>query len=149
MADDGMPRPNNHFTLKIGGKEGIGKFRECTGLDAENEVIEQKESAVVAGGQNVIRKVSGAMKWSNIELKRGVDKDGGLWEWRKMVEDGGPDAARTDCELILNDYNGDPIAHYSIKQGWPSKYTGASLNAGANEIAVEGVTLVHEGLMRM
>ena len=48
MADDGMPRPNNHFTLKIGGKESIGKFREVTGLDAENEVIEQKESAAAA-----------------------------------------------------------------------------------------------------
>src|SRR5688500_15588199 len=149
MPDDGMPRPNNHFTLKIGGKEAIGKFREVTGLDAENEVIEQKESAVSANGQTVIRKVSGSMKWSNIELKRGVDSDGGIWEWRKMVEEQGPDTARTDCELILNNYDGSAIATWSILQAWPSKYTGASLNAGANEIAVEGVTLVHEGLKRV
>ena len=149
MPDDGMPRPNSHFTLKVGGKEAIGKFREVTGLDAESEVIEQKEAAVAAGGQNLIRKVSGSMKWSNIELKRGIDSDAGLWEWRKMVEDGGPDNARTDCELTLTNYDGSPIATWSIKQAWPSKYTGASLNAGANEVAVEGVTLVHEGLMRM
>jgi phage tail-like protein len=149
MPDDGMPRPNNHFTLKIGGKEGIGKFREVTGLDAESEVIEQKESAVGGNGHTVIRKVSGSMKWSNIELKRGIDSSGDLWQWRKVVEEQGPDTARTDCELILNNYDGSPIAHWNIKQAWPSKYTGASLNAGANEIAVEGVTLVHEGLERV
>ena len=89
------------------------------------------------------------MKWSNVELKRGIDTDGGLWEWRKIVEEQGPDTARTDCELILNNYDGSAIATWSILQAWPSKYTGAALNAGANEIAVEGVTLVHEGLKRV
>ena len=147
MASAQKPRPTNHFRLNVGGKEAIGQFREVSGLDTENEIIEQKE--VDANGRPVIVKVSGNLKWSNIELKRGVDTDGGLWEWRKIVEDGGPDSARTDCELVLNNYDGSPIATWSIKQAWPSKYTGASLNAGANEIAVEGVTLVHEGLMRM
>jgi phage tail-like protein len=96
-----------------------------------------------------IMKVPGGMKWSNIELKRGVDIDKGLWEWRYQVETGGPDAARTDCTLELCDYDGSPIATYTVLQAWPSKYTGAALNAGANEIAVEAVTLCHEGFKRM
>jgi phage tail-like protein len=131
----------------VGGKEAAGQFRECSGLDAENDIVEQKE--IDANGLPVVIKVPGGMKWSNIELKRGVDVDKGLWEWRYMVETQGPDAARTDCTLELCDYDGSAIATYTIKQAWPSKYTGAAMNAGANEIAVEGITLCHEGFKRM
>ena len=141
------PRPTNHFRLTVGGKEAAGQFREVTGLDAENEIVEQKQTN--AQGQIEIVKVPGSMKWSNIELKRGVDVDKGLWEWRYQVESGGPDSARTDCTLELCDYDGSPIATYTIMQAWPSKYTGAAMNAGANEIAVEAVTLCHEGFKRM
>jgi phage tail-like protein len=141
------PRPTNHFRLQVGGKEAEGQFRECSGLDAENEIVEQKE--VDSNGLPRIVKVPGGMKWSNIELKRGVDVSKGLWEWRYQVETEGPDAARTDCTLELCDYDGSPIATYTITQAWPSKYTGAAMNAGSNEVAVEGITLCHEGFKRM
>jgi phage tail-like protein len=147
MASAQKPRPTNHFRLQVGGKEAIGQFREISGLDTESEIIEQKE--VDANGRQVTVKVSGADKWSNIELKRGVDVDKGLYEWRRMVEDKGPDQARTDCTLELLDYDGSAIATYSITQAWPVKYTGVSMNAGSNEIAVEGITLAHEGFKRM
>ena len=147
MASAQKPRPTNHFRLQVGGKEAIGQFREVSGLDTESEIIEQKE--VDANGRPVIVKVSGNPKWSNIELKRGVDTNKSLYEWRRMVEDEGPDKARTDCTLELLDYDGSPIASYSITQAWPVKYTGASMNAGSNEIAVEGITLAHEGFERM
>ncbi len=147
MASAQKPRPTNHFRLQVGGKEAIGQFREVSGLDTENEIIEQKE--VDANGRPVIVKVSGNLKWSNIELKRGVDVDKALWEWRYMVETKGPDQARTNCILQLLDYDGSAIATYSITQAWPVKYTGVSMNAGSNEIAVEGITLAHEGFKRM
>jgi phage tail-like protein len=147
MASAKKPRPTNHFRLTVGGKEAAGQFREVTGLDAENEIVEEKHTN--PQGMVEIVKVPGGMKWSNIELKRGVDIDKGLWEWRYQVESAGPDAARTDCTLELCDYDGSPIATYTILQAWPSKYTGAALNAGANEIAVEAVTLCHEGFKRM
>ena len=147
MASAQKPRPTNHFRLNVGGKEAIGQFREVSGLDTENEIIEQKE--VDANGRPVVVKVSGNLKWSNIELKRGVDVDKGLYEWRRMVEDKGPDQARTDCTLELLDYDGSAIATYNIKAAWPSKYTGVAMNANSNEIAVEAITICHEGFKRM
>ena len=147
MASAQKPRPTNHFRLNVGGKEAIGQFREVSGLDTESEVVEHKE--VDANGRQRTIKVNGAEKYSNIELKRGVDVDKGLYEWRRMVEDKGPDEARTDCTLELLDYDGSAIATYSITQAWPVKYTGVSMNAGSNEIAVEGITLAHEGFKRM
>ena len=147
MASERKPRPTNHFQLRLDGSEAIGKFREVSGLDTESEIIEQKE--VDANGNPVIVKVPGNLKWSNIELKRGIDTDKGLWEWRYQVETEGPDAARTDCTLELLDYDGSPIATYTLMQAWPSKYTGAALNAGSNEVAVEAMTICHEGFKRM
>ena len=147
MASAKKPRPTNHFRLTVGGKEAAGQFREVTGLDAENEIVEEKHTN--PQGMVEIVKVPGGMKWSNIELKRGVDIDKGLWEWRYQVETEGPDAARTDCTLELIDYDGSPIATYTLMQAWPSKYTGAAMNAGSNEIAVEAITLCHEGFKRM
>jgi phage tail-like protein len=147
MASAKKPRPTNHFKLEIGGKQASGQFREVSGLDSEQEIVEEKETD--AQGNPVIVKVPGGMKWSNIELKRGVDVDKGLWDWRYQVQNEGPDAARTDCTLTLCDYDGSAIATYNITQAWPSKYTGAAMNAGANEIAVEAITLCHEGFKRM
>jgi len=147
MASAQKPRPTNHFRLQVGGKEAIGQFREVSGLDTDSEVVEHKE--VDANGRQRTIKVNGAEKYSNIELKRGVDVDKGLYEWRQMVVDKGPDGARTDCTLELLDYDGSAIATYTITQAWPLKYSGVSMNAGSNEIAVEGITLAHEGFKRM
>ena len=146
MPSEKKPRPTNHFRLTLAGKEAVGQFREVSGLDSESEIVEQKE--VDAQGNPVVIKVNGNVKWSNIELKRGLDPNKGLWDWRYMVETKGPDAARTDCTLELLDYDGSAIATYNITQAWPSKYTGAAMNAGSNEIAVEGITICHEGFKR-
>jgi phage tail-like protein len=142
-----VPRPTSYFRLQVGGREAAGQFREISGLDAENEIIEHKE--VDKTGRTRTKKVPGILKWSNIELKRGVDIDKGLWEWRYQVETEGPDKVRTDCTLELLDYDNTPIATYTILQAWPSKYTGAAMNAGSNEVAVEAITLAHEGFKRM
>ena len=88
MATAQKPRPTNHFRLQVGGKEAIGQFREVSGLDTESEIIEQKE--VDAQGRPAIVKVSGNLKWSNIELKRGIDIDKGLYDWRRVGRGKGP-----------------------------------------------------------
>ena len=147
MASAQTPRPTNHFRLKIGGREAIGQFREVSGLDSEQEIVEQKE--VDANGKTNLIKVPGNEKYSNVELKRGIDVDKGLWEWRYQVETEGPDAARTDCTLELIDYDGSSLATYILHPAWPSKYTGAAMNAGSNEVAVEAMTICHEGFKRM
>lgn len=141
------PRPSSHFRLKLGGHESAGVFRECTGLDSETDIIEQK--AVDENGQPMVRKVPGATKWSNIQLKRGVDEESGLWKWRDKVLKEGPDGARVDGTIELVDYTGSAIATYTFKQGWPIKYGGATLNAQSNEVALEELHICHEGFERM
>ena len=60
----------------------------------------------------------------------------------------GPDKARTDGFVELLDYTGTPIARWKFIQGWPLKYTGASLDPKSSEGAAEEVQICHEGLTR-
>jgi len=140
------PRPSSHFRLNIGGKESIGMFRECSGLDSETTVIEH--TSIDDQGRPIVRKVPGPVKWSNITLKRGVDEDATLYEWRDQVLKEGPDAARVDGHIELVDYTGDKIAIWKFVQGWPLKYAGATLDPKSSEVAVEEIQICHEGLER-
>jgi phage tail-like protein len=131
------------FKLKISGTESAGVFKEATGFDSESEVSEIKRS--LPNGRTEVVKAAGNTKWSDIELKRGVDQDKSLWNWRKLVIAGKLDAARKDCTITMLDYEGQPVVTYSIINAWPKKYTGVGLKADSNEVAVEGITLCHEG----
>jgi phage tail-like protein len=140
------PRPASHFRLKIGGHEQVGVFREVSGLESETEIIEHK--SVDENANPITRKVPGHTKWSNLTFKRGVDENLELWKWRDQVIKEGPDAARVDGTIELLDYKGTVISTYKFLQGWPIKYSGGTLNATSNEIALEEIQICHEGLER-
>jgi phage tail-like protein len=131
------------FRLKIGDAEAAGLFKEATGFDSESEVAEIKRST--PDGRTEVIKAPGNTKWGDIELKRGIDQDKALWNWRKLVITGNLKAARKDCTITMLDYEGQPVVTYSIINAWPKKYTGVGLKADSNEVAVEGITLAHEG----
>jgi phage tail-like protein len=126
------------FRLKVGQSDWT--FREVSGLTSESEVIERREGG---RGRETVR-VPGNVKWSNIELKRGIDTDMALWKWRKQVIDGKLGDARANGTIEVIDQKGDPIAVYSIKNAWPSKYTGAAMSGSA----FESITIAHEGIER-
>jgi phage tail-like protein len=135
------------FMLEV---DGISEatFRECAGLDSENTVIENKETG--QKGQNVIRKTPGALKWGDIQLKRGFARDAmELYEWRQKVVDGDLTAMRKNGSIVVYDYKNEECLRWNFTNGWLSKYQGPSLNASGNDIAIEAVTIVHEGLKRI
>jgi phage tail-like protein len=101
---------------------------------------------VDANGHPIVRKVPGALKWSNITLKRGVDESQDLSNWRKQVLEEGPDSARVDGFIEMLDYDGKPIKRYKFLQGWPIKYTGVSFDPKSSDVAVEELQICHEGL---
>jgi phage tail-like protein len=128
--------PTVSFRLKVG--ESDWAFQEISGLDSESEVLEHLEGEPL--------RLPGKLKWSNIELKRGLDVDKGLWEWRKQVIDGNVRRADGTIEVIAP--KGDQIAVYSIKSAWPSKYTVAAMSQASGS-AFESITIAHEGIERI
>lgn len=134
-----------NFTLEVGGVP-MATFRKCSGVEAETETIEYKEAT--KDGHMIIRKVPGAMKWSDITLERRIDESTALWDWRKQVEEGDIDAARRDGSIVIRNSKKDEVARWNFERGWPSKWTGAELDAGGSEVATEKVVITHEGLHR-
>jgi phage tail-like protein len=139
------PLVGYHFHVEI---DGISQaqFRECGGLGSESQVVEYKEAVK---GVTVIRKQPGAIKWQDITLKRGVSDVMELWQWRKQVEQGKVDEARKNGSIVLYDQANKEIARWNFKDGWPSKLSGPQVKADANEVAIEELTITHEGMERV
>lgn len=131
--------------LEIDGiTEGI--FREVTGLDSETEVIEHRVTG--KNGNLVVHKIPGALKWSNITLRRGVTDDRKLHDWRQKIEQGQIEANRKNGSITCYAPDGNAVAKYTFKKGWPCKWRGPSLDASKNEVAIEEMEIAHEGLER-
>jgi phage tail-like protein len=124
-----------------------GYFTECSGLGSENETMEQK--VVSEGGQQVVLKIPGRLKWGDITLKRGITTDLKLWEWRAQVEKGDVTKARKSGSIVMFDANMKDVARWDFINAWPSKISGPSLKADSNDIVLEELTLVHEFIERV
>jgi phage tail-like protein len=131
------------FAIEIDGVT-IAQFKEVSGINAEIQTIEHRENKV--GGLPVMKKLPGARKWGDLTLKRGRTDNKALWDWIKSVQDGNMAAARKNGSIVLMDYQHGETSRFSFVNGWPSKVSIGSLNAGGNDILIEEVTIVHEGL---
>jgi|WetSurMetagenome_2_1015567.scaffolds.fasta_scaffold956752_1 phage tail-like protein len=123
-----------------------GYFTECSGIGSENEIVEQK--IVDKQGHEVIRKIPGRLKFTDISLKRGITSDLKIWEWRDLAAAGKMEKARKNCTITMLSREYKPVAIWHFSNAWPSKVTGPSLKADSNDIGVEEVTIVHEGMYR-
>jgi phage tail-like protein len=128
---------------------GDGGFQECSGLDVEMDVQELPEGGFNNG---VVRRV-GRGKYSPIVLKRGMlFPDGGtvrnaLWKWIQDVLNGERPVARYDGVIELLAANGqDTVATWTFDRGLPQKVAGPQLNAKTGDVAIEELTIAHEGL---
>jgi phage tail-like protein len=147
MADDpkkNYPLPKFHFIVEWGGAR-IG-FTEVTGLDFETEVIEYREGS--SPTYNKTRQ-PGLTKYKNITLKRGTflgDFDYYKW-WRQTIMfQEGKEKFRRDITIQLLDEEHQPIITWTLRKAWPSKVQSTDLKADSNEVAIESIELVHEGL---
>ena len=124
-----------------------GFFTEVEGLEAEVELIEYQ--TVTIFGEAVTQKIPGQPKWDEVTLKRGVTDGMGFWAWNEIVQKGFVELARSSVTITLYDLESNPWAQWDLDKAWPVKVSGPSLNAEANEVAVEEIVLVHEGLRRI
>ena len=135
-----------HFTIEVSGKM-TGFFTEVSGIGSENEVVEQK--VVTEDGHQIVKKIPGRMKWGDITLKRGITDAMDAYTWRKMVEDGDVAGARCNGTITMFDQMLQPVAQWDFTNAWPSKINGPAPKSDGNEVGIEEMTLVHEGIKRV
>lgn len=121
----------------------LGGFTECTGLEMSLEIKDYEEG----GNNSGVLKFPTRVKWSNITLKKGVGTSTALWDWHYGFVEGR--GRRRDGVIMLMDDLSVPQHIWYFKRGLPLKYTGPSMNASQNSVAIEAIEIAHEGIYQL
>lgn len=138
MANRVDPFGGYNFAVELDGITRAG-FRECSGLETSQSGVEYREGT----DKNLaVRKLTGLNTYGDITLSRGVTNDSKLWEWREKAMNG--QVERHNISISVLDDSGGTRIRWNLFDCWPKTWTGPSLNATGDEIAVEQVTLAYE-----
>jgi len=129
-----------NFRIEIDGLS-VGSFSECSGLSSEGDTVDYREGTDIP---LTVRKLVGLRTYTNITLKRGYTQNTELWDWQSNIVNGVPD--RRNGSIILMDEERNDVMRWNFENAWVNKIEGPSFNASANEVAIESVEIVHEGL---
>ena len=113
-----------------------------SGLDVETEVIEYRDGS--SPEYNKV-KMPGMQKFSNLTFKRGTFKGvNEFYDWWNTVKLN--KIERRDITISLLNEEHEPVVVWKVKNAWPTKVQGTDLKSDGNEVAIETMELVHEGL---
>ena len=132
--------PFRSFNFRVEGIE-VASFSEASGLSSDGDAVDYREGTDV---RLSVRKLPGLRKYSNVTLKRGVTQSLALWSWYQNVINGVPD--RRDCTIILQNEEHADVLRWHLENAYVNKYEVSALNATGNEVTMETIELVHEGL---
>jgi phage tail-like protein len=132
------PVPVFHFKVTIDSLPPM-TFSEVSGLTQERQAIEYRDGSMKPTDLPLRR--PGLAKASNVTMKRGITKSNEFYVWFNNA-----DIQRKNVNIqLLNDV-GDPVMVWDLINAWPIKLEGPSLKATGNDIAIESMELVHEGI---
>lgn len=137
------PYRNFRFRVEIDGIQ-TASFSEAAIPDTSTDTVDYREGTDLPHQ----KKLSGLVKYGNITLKKGLTDSMELYEWRKLVEQSGAAKARKNISLILTDEEGNDKARWDIVEAWPTKYDPSDFSAKSNEVIIETLEIVHEGVTR-
>jgi phage tail-like protein len=137
------PLRNFRFRLEID-QITQGYFSEVNIGDTTTEPIDYREGTEPTH----VRKLPGLTKYGNITLKWGVTDSVELYEWHKSIVAGGIKEQRKTVKIVVIDESGEDKASFLVSEAWPTKYDPSDLNAKGNEVFIETLELVNEGIER-
>jgi len=138
------PLRNFRFRLEI---DGIAQaaFSEVAIGETTTEAIDYREG----NEPTHVRKLSGLTKFGNITLKRGITDSLDIWNWHKEILAGQIQSNRKQVIIVAQDEAGTDKARFVVTEAWPTKYDPSDLNGKGNEVFIELLELVNEGIERV
>jgi len=132
------PLPAFHFGVKLQGfdyEQGTAMFKSVTGLKIETDITDHVE----AGNYAFTRKIIGATKNPPLEFKDGFYADDAMFKWVT-------NPSRCDIIVVQLGPGMKEVCRWVAKNAFPSKWEGPTYDAAKNELAIQGLTCVYEGL---
>jgi phage tail-like protein len=115
---------------------GTAFFKSISGLSFKTDA----QDAIQGGNSVFTHKLIGPRKWDPLILKQGFTGDMSLWNWRCAP-------SRVNGTIYALGAKMQVICSWSFVNGYPSKWEGPDLDASKNELAIETIEIVHEGLV--
>jgi phage tail-like protein len=140
------PLRNFRFRLEIDNLTVAG-FSEVAIAETMIEAIDYREGT----DPPHVRKLSGLTKYGNITLKYGISVGTGsldLFKWHKAVSEGEVLDQRKHIKIVVLDEAGQDKTRFVVSEAWPVKYDPSDLNAKGNEVLIELLEFVNEGIER-
>ncbi len=141
MAPANEPALGLRFQVKIDRFGSLGDWQKCEGLTVEYDLFEYRE-----GGQNAyVHRLPGRAKYQNIKLSRPIDPSSAkVAAWVSGVQ---REPSRTTAVITVLDATGSAVAHWNLTGAFPARWTGPTLDVGANQAAIETLEIAHNGFI--
>ena len=130
-----------NFFVEFGGVV-LGGFSEVSGLSSDIELESYEE-----GGLNgFVHQFPKHTTYPNLVLSRGlINID--LFRWYQATSKGS--IQQLNGTIILLNSQQIPVMWWIFKNAYPVKWEGPQLNASSDEVAVEKIELVHQGISKL
>lgn len=133
------PYQGYNFKVEINGITE-GAFTECSGMGVTIQALRYAE-----GRSPVVRRIPGQVEYADVTLRYGLTASRELWRWIKKTLEGHIERKNVSVMLLARD-GATEVLRWNLNNAWISQWRGAPLDAMAQEIAIESITLVYETL---
>lgn len=136
------PYMTYNFAVEIGGVI-VGGFSEVSGLSSEIELESYKE-----GGLNsYVHKFPKHTTYPNLVLSRGLINTDLFYIWYQATSQGL--IQQLNGTILLMNNQQIPVMWWTFKKAYPIKWEGPQFNASNDNIAIEKIELVHQGISKL
>ena len=140
MAETRLSDPVTNFRFQVTSSRCRAGFSKISGIKEESDVIEYREGTDSA----YLQKFPGMRKYPEMSFERGLTREGmAMVEWRRAVIR--EQAYKERLEVSIQTAPGVIARSVILPKSWPSALEISDLDAKASEIAVESMTIQHEG----
>jgi phage tail-like protein len=146
------PYKNYRFLVYFGtGATAVAAVSKVTALKRSSDPIDYKE-----GGNAIILKGLGRMKYEPITMERGITFDSDFEDWAnaaQVLDSGSPSTSlqnlRKEIRIVLLNEAAQPVHQYKVHRCWVSEFQALpDLDAGQNAVAIEHIKIENEGWER-
>lgn len=145
LTDTSKVGLSNRFVVSMAGmkKWDLGSWSKAEGLDVTWDVAEYR----MGDGGNDRLYFPGNTKYQNVKLSRAVSEefaktkewlDSTSWKWEPF---------EAKIELHTSKIEDNSIAVWTLRDVMPSKWNVSTFDAGASQVAIETLELVHRGFL--
>lgn len=120
----------------------VAKFSEVSGLGGELDIEEIKEG----GENNFVFKFPKTTKYGNLILKQGITDSVEMYDWFSKISKGETQNIQRSIHITLNSLEQNPVKTWHIQNAYPIKWSVTDLNAKQDDLMIESIEFVHQGI---